>query len=210
MNCAKSRCRSGYSERSESYSPVSPADADLHPAFEPGAPVVAGRWLGLHLPEPRHEIPRQRFLAETRTLQDARDHRMYLARVHRLHQVLADVHADCLTQRGILFTLGDQNDGEGRTQFPELPVRLEPALARHLLVQQHDVERVATKHLNRVVRVPGPFYLVTLLVKEEAVRFELFGFVVHPEHCARTRWHGRRHGVRKLSVVNEVGNNTAG
>jgi len=61
-------------------------------------------------------------------------------------------------------------------------IDLESALARHLLVEEQDVERAAPEELDRVVGVRRPLYGIALGAKEDAVRLEELTFIVHPEY----------------------------
>ena len=68
-------------------------------------------------------------------------------------------------------------------------IGLEAALARHLLVEQQQVERPAPEHLDGVVGVRRRLDLVALLAEEDAVRLEQLGLVVHPEDGFHWRSH---------------------
>ena len=89
--------------------------------------------------------------------------------------------ADGLLERRVLLALGDHHDRQVRRDLANVAIRLEAALAGHLLVEQHDVERAAAQHLDRVVGVARPLYFVALGAQEDAVGLEKLAFVVHPE-----------------------------
>ncbi len=55
------------------------------------------------------------------------------------------------------------------------------AHARHLLVEEHDVEGATAQHFDRVVGVRRPFDVITLGAQEDAVGLEKLAFVVDPQ-----------------------------
>ena len=63
----------------------------------------------------------------------------------------------------------------------ELAQRLEPAGARHLLVEQDEIERPTPHHLDGVVGVRRGLDVEPLVPQEDAVRLEQLRLVVDPE-----------------------------
>ncbi len=109
--------------------------------LDPAAPVERAGPLELDRAEALDEPARERLLPDSRALQDAANGGQDLSRIDRLGEVVADVGADRLRERGVLLALGDHHDRHVGRQLPQLAIRGEAALARHLLVEQHDVER---------------------------------------------------------------------
>jgi hypothetical protein len=142
---------------------------ELREAVDPAAPLLRPHAVELDLAEALGEGAGDGLLPDPRPLEHARDDRVDLPRVHRLDEVLAHVGADRLAERRVLLALRHHHDGERRRQLADLAVRLEPPLAGHLLVEQHEVVGPAAEHLDGVVRVEGPLHLVALLSQEQAV-----------------------------------------
>ena len=159
-------------------------------AVDPAAPVEVAVALELDGAESLDEAARDCLLADARTLENLRDDAQHLARIDRLDEVVADVGADGLLERRVLLALGDHHDRKVGGELADVAVGLEPRFSGHLLVEQHDVERAAAEHLDRVVGVTRPFHLVALGAQEDAVRLEKLTFVVHPEDGFCWRWHG--------------------
>jgi hypothetical protein len=158
-------------------------------ALDPAAPVEVPVALELQRAEALDEAARDRLRADPRTVEDLRDDREHLARIHRLHQVVAHVRADRLAQRRVLVALGDHDDRDVGRDVAHLAVRLESAFPRHLLVEQEDVERAATQQLHGVVGVGGALDVVALGAEEDPVRLEQIALVVHPEDGFGARRH---------------------
>ena len=71
----------------------------------------------------------------------------------------------------------------------QLAKGLEPALARHLLVEEHEVVRPPAQHLDGVVGVRGRVDVVAFVSQENAVRLEELRLVVHPQDALRWKGH---------------------
>ena len=93
--------------------------------------------------------------------------------------MLAPIASLSVESSSLLVTI---TTGKVRRDLAHVAIDLEPALARHLLVEQHDVERPAPQHLDRVVGVGRPLYVIALGAQEDAVRLEKLTFIVHPEY----------------------------
>jgi hypothetical protein len=160
----------------------------LAEALDPAAPVEWTLPLELDRPESLDEVAGDRLLTDAGTLENARDRRQYLARIDRLHQVVAHVGAERLPERRVVLALRDHHHRKVRGQVAHLSIRLESALAGHLFVEQHEVECLAPEKFDGVLGVVRPVDLVALLPQEDPVRLEQLGLIVHPEDGL----HGRR------------------
>ena len=73
---------------------------------------------------------------------------------------------------------------------PDGAEQLEPAAARHLLVEQHDAVRLALQQDQGVVAVGRGLHGEALLLQEQDVGREAFDLVVHPENASWPRHDG--------------------
>src|SRR5687768_2694889 len=158
-----------------------PAHQLVEPIYPP-APVEIGVALELDCAEALDEAARDRLLPDARTIENPRHHAQHLAWIDRLDQVVPDVGADRFLERGIFLALGDHHHRQVRRKLANIAVHLEPALARHLLVEEENVERPASKQLDRVVGVRRPLYGIALGAQKDAVRLEELTFIVYPEY----------------------------
>ena len=78
-----------------------------------------------------------------------------------------------------------------RIGLAQLAERVEAALARHLLVEQDEVERAAAHHLDGVVGVGRRLDLEPFVTQEDAMRFEELRLVVDPEDGLRRLRHAQ-------------------
>ena len=114
-----------------------------------------------------------------------------LARRHRLDEIALERRADRLGHRRVFLALRDHDDEEVRIGLAKLAERVEAALAGHLLVEQHEVERPATNHLDGVVGVRRHFDVEPFVPQEDAVRLEELRLVVDPEDGLRRLRHAQ-------------------
>jgi hypothetical protein len=78
-----------------------------------------------------------------------------------------------------------------RIGLPKLAERVETALARHLFVEQHDVEGATADHLDGVVGVRRHFDVESFVAQKDAVRLEELRLVVDPEDGFRRLRHSQ-------------------
>ena len=176
-------------------------DIPLHQfgiAFGPAAPVEVLEAYRLQFAEPFHELPGDGLAADPRPLEDPRDDAQHLPWSDRLHQVLRDVLAERLAQGAVLLALGDHDHWQRGGEFARLAHHGDAPHARHLFVEEQDVEGVLTQQLEGVGRVAGHLHAIPFLGQEQSVRLEEFSLVVHPEHGLRRQ----RHILRKLVPAN--------
>ena len=153
----------------------------LEVPVDPAAPIeIAGRF-GLHGAKPVHERAGNGLLADPGPVEQARDHRVDLARSDRLHQIAADVLAECLGEGPVLLTLRHHDDLKSGIDFPQLLQRLKPPRSRHLLIEQHEVERATPYQLESVIGVGGGLHFEAFVTQEDAMWLEQLRFIVYPE-----------------------------
>ena len=128
-------------------------------------------------------------VGECAALEDPRYDGEDLTRVDGLDEILADVWRPGLAERRILLALRDHDDGEVGRELAHFLVRLEAALAGHLLIEQQQIERASPKQLYRVVGIRCRLDFVSFLAQEDAVRLEELCLVVHPQYRFRRRSH---------------------
>ncbi len=131
------------------------------------------------------EVLRDPLLSDRRALQDARHDREDLAGAGRLHEVVVDPTADRLGHRVVLLRLRHHHDTLVRVLAAEDLEHLEPAAARHLLVEQHQVVGVLAEQLEGIVSVGDRVHVVAARLQEQQVRLEEVDFVVHPQDALR-------------------------
>ena len=145
MNSAKS-LRSDELQRAERFGearlvagrePHFPAH-QLDHQLDPLAPRQRRAAARLELAEAGDEVAREALLADAVALEEPRDDREDLARVHRLHEVVVHLDADRLAQRRLVLALRHHHDRHRGVDGADLAQQLEAAAAGHLLVEQHD------------------------------------------------------------------------
>ena len=151
-------------------------------AIDPAPPIEIAVAIQLDGAESFDEAARDCLLADARAFQDPRHHRQHLARVDRLDEIITDVGADGFLERRVFLALGHHHHRQRRGELAHIAENFEAALARHLLVEQQDVERAAPEQLDRVVCVRGPLYGIAFGAEKDAVRLEKLTFIVHPEY----------------------------
>jgi len=122
--------------------------------------------------------------------------------VHRLHEVVIHLDADRFAQQRLLLALRHHHHGHRRVDGADLRQQLQPALARHLLVEQHEAVRLAAQQRERIVAVRGLLDGEPLLLEELAVGGEPLHLVVDPQdglgvgadRRARRSWRGGGRG----------------
>jgi hypothetical protein len=118
---------------------------ELGESVDPSTPVEVAKRLGLHLAKALDKSPREHLLMNASSLQQAGDDCIDLSRSDRLHEIRADLSAERFHERGVFLALGDHHNVEIRRDFPEFAKRIQAASSRHLLVEQHQIERTATE-----------------------------------------------------------------
>ena len=151
-------------------------------AVDPATPVEIAIALELDRAESLDEAARDRLLTDARALENLRDDGQHLTRVDRLDEIVADVDADRFLERRIFLALRDHHDRHGRRDLAHISIELEPPLARHLFIEEHDVERPAPQKLDRIVGVGRPLYGIAFGAQEDAMRLQKLAFIVYPEY----------------------------
>ena len=160
-------------------------------AIDPSAPSLIFNRLRLQHAKALDESPCDRLLAEARTVEESRDRCVHLPRRDRLYEIPLERRADRLGHRRILLALRHHHDEEVRVGLAKLAERVEAALARHLLVEQHDVERATANHLDGVIGVRRHFDVEPFVAQEYAMRLEELRLVVNPEDGFRRLRHSQ-------------------
>src|SRR6185436_7707808 len=101
--------------------------------FAPGERRAAAP---LELAKPRDEVAREALLPDAITLEQARDHREYLTRMDRLHEVIVDLDPDRVAQQRVIFALRHHDDRHGGIDRADLGDQVDAAPPGHLLVEQ--------------------------------------------------------------------------
>ena len=127
----------------------------LHDQLDPLAPGQRRAPAGLELAEPGGEVAREPLLPDPVALEQPGDHREDLARIDRLDQVVGDLGADGVLERGRLLALGHHDHRHRVVDRADGLEQLQPPAARHLLVEQHDAVGLALQQHQRVVAVGG-------------------------------------------------------
>jgi hypothetical protein len=122
-------------------------------------------------------------------LEEPRDDRIHLPRCHRLHEIRADIRAERFHERGVFLALGDHHDVEIGRDLPELAKGIEAAGARHLLVEEHEIESASSQQLGAVGGVGGRFDQEAFVSQEHPMWLEELGLVVDPQHRLPVRCH---------------------
>ena len=120
-------------------------------------------------------------LPDPRPLEHAGHERVDLPRRDRLHEIAGDVVAERLRERGVLLALGHHDDAQIRVDLAELGERLETTRARHLLVEEDEIERTTSHQFGGVIGVGCGLDLEALVTQEHAMGLEQFRLVVDPE-----------------------------
>ena len=113
--------------------------------------------------------------------------------MHRLDEVVVDLNADRFAQQRLFLALRHHDDRHRRIDGANLRQELQPALAGHLFVEEHEAVRLAAQQGERIVAVRGLLDGEPLLLEELAVRGEALHLVVDPEDVLRARGGGGGH-----------------
>src|SRR2546430_403709 len=81
----------------------------LRDQLDPLAPRERRPAPALELAEAGDEVAREALLANASTLEEPRDDREHLARMHRLHEVIVDLGADRVAQQRVVLALRDHD-----------------------------------------------------------------------------------------------------
>ena len=150
----------------------------LHP-LAPGQRTGPAR---LQLAEPGGEVAGEALLADTVAVEQPGHHRQDLPRVDRLDQVVRDVRPDGVLECFRFLALGHHDHRHAVVDGPDGAEQLEPATARHLLVQQHDAVGLPLEQRQGVVAVGAGLDGETLLFQKQDVRREALHLIVDPEN----------------------------
>ena len=135
------------------------------------------------------EAARQRLVMNTRTLEETRHHRVHLPRRDGLHEIRAHVRAEGFHERRVFLALRHHDDIEVGRDLAELTERVQTTGARHLLVEQDEIESTPTQQLGAVGRVCRRFDPKAFVSQEHPMWLEKLRFIVHPEHGLPVRCH---------------------
>ncbi len=164
---------------------------ELGHELDPFAPGEGSAAAGLELPEPGGEVAGEALLPDPVAVEEPGDHGKDLAGIDRLDQVVGDVRPNGVLEGLGLLALGDHHHRHAVVEGPNGAEELEPATARHLLVEQHHAVGLALQQHQRVVTVGGGLDDESLLFQEEHVGCQAFHLVVDPKDALGTG-HGKK------------------
>ena len=128
-------------------------------------------------------ITHRRRLGDDRVLVDVLlDRQEQLVGIDRLDQVVGDLAADRLVHDALLLALRHHDNGRIGRDLLDGRQCLEPREARHVLVEENNVERLLATAVDRVLPADDGRHLVTLLPQKQHVRLQQLNLVVRPKY----------------------------
>ena len=80
-----------------------------------------------------------------------------------------------------LFALCHHDHRESRVHLLDALQRLQSAEARHLLVEQHQVEMAFTTEVDGVGAVAHRHHVIALALQEQLLSMQLLDLIIHPQ-----------------------------
>ncbi len=143
-------------------------------------------------------IAHRRFLvAEFLVFEVAFQRKQNLVRVHGLDEIIRYVRADCILHDAFLLALGDHHYGEiGIFALDDFEC-LDARNARHLLVQENNVEMALAHEVDGVGAVVGRNDLIAFLFQKHDMGLEEINLVIGPKdggfvHGLKVLWSKRK------------------
>ena len=104
-----------------------------------------------------------------------------LAGIDGLDEVVRDLAADGLVHQLLLLALGHHDDGDEGAQLLDPLQCVQPREARHVLVEEDEVEVLRLHRIDGFVATQYGRYLVALILQKEDVGLEQVDLIVCPE-----------------------------
>ena len=110
------------------------------------------------------------------------DGKQNLHRVHRLNQIVGNLAADSLIHDVFLLAFRNHNHGHIGLRNLDLLQRLQSADARHILIENDEVEILLRYGVECVATVGHCGHFVAFVLQKQNMRFQEIDFVVGPEN----------------------------